>query len=100
MGGLGIMDLRTFNNAIVENLKWCWKWVKLQNNLLKPLLYHRELSYDLIPTEMAKLITELKQFWQISSKRTVGDGTSISFGHHNWGWGIISSRYAELYTCG
>lgn len=96
LGGLGVLDLRTFNNALL--LKWCWKWVRPEANLIKPLLQHMELTQDLMPKPIARLTTEMRQFWAISISRTVGNGTTISFWHHNWGCGIISTIYAELFS--
>lgn len=46
-GGLGVMDLATFNLALI--LKWYWKWAKLQQNLMNPLLAHMPITQEMMP---------------------------------------------------
>ncbi|XP_078173371.1 uncharacterized protein LOC144567180 [Carex rostrata] len=96
LGGLGVMDLRTFNGALL--LKWNWKWVIPANSLLKPLWSRMDLLEDLMPTAIQKLTSDFTKFWYISVTRSIENGATISFWHHDWGMGIIRTRYADLYS--
>ncbi|XP_078161769.1 uncharacterized protein LOC144557107 [Carex rostrata] len=75
-GGLGVMDLKIFNEALL--LKWFWRWTKPQHTLLKPPLAYTGITKDLLPNTVIFQFSEgVKRFWSMSTIRIVGSGASI-----------------------
>jgi hypothetical protein len=98
LGGLRVMDLKTFNRALL--MKLCWHWSRLQTNLWKPLLGQMGLTDKLMPAVelFQKMEKTVQPFWCISVCRIPGNELSISFWEHDWGCGILKNRFEVLYT--
>ena len=99
IGGLGIIDLRTFNEALLA--KWCWYWVKPETRLWKSFFISAfELERQTYVPNCKLFNQTLKSAQQACERfmiRVVGDGARIKFWDNNWGNGFLSTRFPLLY---
>lgn len=98
IGGLGVLDLGRFNEALL--LKWLWWWFQPEHRLCKPLFRETAAIEHGIPQALVfTLITgEIRNFFNVSTKWIPGDGTIIRLWEHNWGFGAIKISLPNLYT--
>lgn len=96
-GGLGVMDLAVFNQALL--IKWYWQWARPQNNLWKPILRisigHDGLPLSPIFTTALKTAT---QFCQMSFTHTIGNGEQIQLWNHKWRGIPLCQTLPNLYS--
>ncbi|KAJ1691746.1 hypothetical protein LUZ63_015901 [Rhynchospora breviuscula] len=97
-GGLGVLDLKTFNLALLS--KWMWRWFSpeqfLWKSQLNALYQHRPSIY---PTNsvLQKVLFQTSFIFQDGLSFSVGNGESVLFWHHNWGLGAIKFQHQELF---
>ena len=96
LGGLGVLDLTTFNHALL--LKWFWKWESPHGNLIKPMMMHLGTTEEMLPNSMIFNSRTLSDFWFISIRRTTGNGCTAGFWIHDWGLGVLRRRFQHLYS--
>lgn len=98
LGGLGVLDLKVFNLAML--MKWCWHWAKLEEKLWKLIFHCTHWQSDLQPdsTLFTKTLKSAYPFFDISTIRKPGNGETIRFWLHEWGFGILKLRFPILFT--
>ncbi|KAJ4748330.1 RNA-directed DNA polymerase (reverse transcriptase)-related family protein [Rhynchospora pubera] len=98
-GGLGVLDLKAFNLALLS--KWLWKWLNPNDSLWKSqlnALYPQQPAIFPNSTVIQKSLIEASFIFQTGLTFTVGNGKSILFWHHNWGFGILKFRFQGLFS--
>lgn len=98
MGGLGVTDLRIFNQSLLT--KHYWQWVRPTTNLWKPLISQMGTDHTALPTAnlFTSTLKEVIGFARASIMRKPGNGNTISFWHEDWGLGILKHTLPTLYT--
>jgi mannosylglycoprotein endo-beta-mannosidase len=98
LGGLGVMDLTVFNNAMLA--KWYWQWNNPEKRIWKTIFQQTNNSLWPVPQSYFFSITlkAVYSFMDASILRIVGRGDSILFWGHNWGVGILKHEFQILYT--
>lgn len=98
LGGLGVMDLTVFNNAMLA--KWYWQWTNPEKRLWKTIF--QQTNQTLWPVPKSKFfnitLKDVYSFMDTSIMRIVGKGDSILFWGHNWGIGILKHEFKILYS--
>lgn len=79
IGGLGVMDMRVFNQTLL--LKWMWMWSKDEHKLWKPLMEATALIQSGMPMSMlfSQIHGEISAFFTASVQFIPGNGSRISF---------------------
>ncbi|KAJ4763730.1 Ribonuclease H-like superfamily protein [Rhynchospora pubera] len=98
-GGLGVIDLKTFNLALLS--KWLWKWITPNDSLWKMqlnALYHQHPAICPNNTVNHNSLLAASFIFQTGLTFAVGNGQSILLWHHNWGYGILRFNLQELYS--
>ena len=98
IGGLGVMNLQIFNQALL--MKWLWLWFKPNPALWKPLLRHTVPTVNGIPQcdLFSNTLKQALQFFDISVKFEPGNGANISLWNNNWGHGLLRLELPNLHT--
>lgn len=100
IGGLGILDIKVFNQAILS--KWYWQWHSKQEKMWKRLfrvLYCMQGGQGVYQSFLFK--THLKhviKFCDCFIQKIQGQGDSISLWEHDWGIGRLKYKLNILYT--
>lgn len=81
--GLGVLDLRAFNKALL--LKWYWWWFKPDDKMWKSLFCNTASIAHMVPNSgvFLTLKGEMASFFIVSTQWTPGDGNSISLWNQN-----------------
>ena len=95
MGGLGVMDLAIFNQALL--LKWHWYWAKPEGRIWKQI-YQYTSSTEILAIGISLRETNLKQIFNVAVTFIPGNGVSIGFWEQNWGEGTLKHQFPNLYT--
>lgn len=99
LGGLGVIDLKIFNEALLA--KWCWYWAKPDTKLWKTIFttsFEMERQSDLSNCKFFN--HTLKTAQKACEKfmvRIVGNGARTRFWEHNWGLGFLCIKFPLLY---
>lgn len=98
LGGLGVLDLKIFNEALLA--KWYWQWISPRQQLWKSFIQIIWDNHPLLPEQAffkqnLKLLTD---FIECFTQRIPGNGTTIAFWEHNWGLRFLKTKYSELYS--
>lgn len=98
IGGLGILDMRIFNQSLL--LKWIWWWHKNEQKIWKPIMQIEALDVNNIPTApiFKQVNMEIVNFFNNSTIFIPGDGSRILVWEHNWGYGILKHRLQYVYS--
>ncbi|XP_078150757.1 uncharacterized protein LOC144546100 [Carex rostrata] len=98
LGGLGVLDLRAFNKAML--LKWFWWWFKPEQKLWKPLITATVGRVGYVPdaTVFMQLKRDTIDFFYVHTEFQPGKGTAISLWDHDWGKGILRDLLPALYS--
>jgi zinc-binding in reverse transcriptase len=100
LGGLGIVDLKTFNQVLLA--KWYWQWVSPQTKLWKNALQNMNNGtswHHLNATHFFNsCLTQVANFLDCFILRKIGSGLTIGFWIHDWGLGILKYQYSILFT--
>lgn len=90
MGGLGIMDLGMFNQALL--MKWLWQWMKLKRRLWKSIFKITNGLQHFYPNAyfFNKILKVVEPMFNISVVRIPGEGRNILLWIDNWGLGRLS----------
>ena len=98
IGGLGILDMRIFNQSLL--LKWIWWWHKNEQRIWKPIMQMEPLDVSNIPTApiFKQVNMEIVSFFNNSTIFIPGDGSRILVWEHNWGYGILKHRLQYVYS--
>lgn len=95
VGGLGVHDLKVFNQALLQ--KWAWYWSKPENRLWKPIF--SITSTTIYPWPNSPLFKQIQKEFLLNSVLYVpGNGSTIIFWEQDWGHGILKHRYCYLYS--
>ncbi|KAJ4763154.1 RNA-directed DNA polymerase (reverse transcriptase)-related family protein [Rhynchospora pubera] len=98
LGGLGVLDLDSFNLAHLA--KWLWKWSISTVSNWKSLVRTLQMSHAILPlnSPLTKALTEILPLFNSITVSTVNSSTSVFFWHQNWGLGILSSFFHVLFS--
>ncbi|XP_078169794.1 uncharacterized protein LOC144564134 [Carex rostrata] len=98
LGGLGIMELFVFNDAMLA--KWYWQWANPERRLWKTIFNQTNQTLCPVPKSHFFNITlkNVYSFMDVSMLRIVGRGDTILFWSHNWGAGVLKGEFQILYT--
>ncbi|KAJ1703910.1 hypothetical protein LUZ63_003689 [Rhynchospora breviuscula] len=98
-GGLGVINLRDMNTALLA--KHLWNWMSSRDNLCSQLVATLQNNR----TTLVPIFSPLQKEFQSIAPMLVplitaisGDGKNILFWHHNWGLGTLKYRYEDLYS--
>lgn len=82
-GGLGVMDLAVFNQALL--IKWYWQWTRPQNTLWKPIM-QINIGRDGLPLSpiFTSALKKSIQFCLVSFTHVIGSGVQIQLWNHKW----------------
>lgn len=100
MGGMGILDLRIFNKAILS--KWYWQWQAKEEKMWKSLflsIYCTQGTHGVHQSYFFRI--QLKYvigFCDCFIQRIVGQGNTIQLWDHDWGMGILKHNLSVLYS--
>ncbi|KAJ4793535.1 RNA-directed DNA polymerase (reverse transcriptase)-related family protein [Rhynchospora pubera] len=97
-GGLGVLDLETFNLALLS--KWLWKWNSHEFSNFKTLLTALSGSYPSLPST-SPLHETFRQILPIFTSVTyfkLKSGSTTSFWQQNWGLGLLCHSFSTLYS--
>jgi hypothetical protein len=96
--GLGVLDLKTFNYALL--LKWQWEWFAGENRLWRPLLLQTAPTLDGLPITplFSQLPMKIRQFFNCSTQWKPGDGAMIRLWDHDWGQGQLRHILPNLFS--
>jgi hypothetical protein len=86
MGGLGVKELRSMNEALL--LKWMWWWIQSDQAWWKMSNASRFWS-------SLRSITEI---FNVSIKFQLGQGETIQFWHDDWLQGPLKLQFPYLYS--
>lgn len=99
-GGLGVIDIQLFNDALL--LKWYWYWCQPELRLWKSviLISHRTRRKSDVPScqfftntlKKAIIFGDNNMIWEI------GDGSNIRFWQQNWGFGILKYKFPDIFA--
>lgn len=98
IGGLGVLDMKVFNQALL--LKWMWMWAKHDHKMWKPLMEATSIIQNGVPVSLlfAQIRDEIMAFFNASVQFIPGNGHGISFWNHNWGFGIPKHILPDIYS--
>lgn len=98
-GGLGIIDLKMFNEALLA--KWYWYWHKPEQRIWKVLVQATvagERPSDLPRSKFFTMtLKNTREFCDTKMRKIIGNGENTLFWHHNWGHGILKYVFQLLY---
>lgn len=101
-GGLGIMNLTAFNDALL--LKHLYKFFNRQNLPWVQLIWHSYYA-GLVPHALGtrgsfwwRDIMKLEGKFRDFAKVILGDGGSVRFWEDDWGHGVLASRFSRCYS--
>ncbi|KAJ4804966.1 RNA-directed DNA polymerase (reverse transcriptase)-related family protein [Rhynchospora pubera] len=99
IGGLGVIDLKTFNMALLS--KWIWKWNQTEPTLWKNLaasLQSNVLSLTPFNSRFTPLLTNVEHLVSVGLSFQVNNGKNTLFWMHNWLSGILKYKFPELFS--
>ncbi|KAJ4760681.1 RNA-directed DNA polymerase (reverse transcriptase)-related family protein [Rhynchospora pubera] len=99
VGGLGILNLSAFNEALL--VKWLWKWSSTSYSLWKPLalaLQSAPLSSYPLNSKLANILKNLTHLFNVGLIFLPSDGKNILFWQHNWASQILQFSFPDLYS--
>lgn len=94
LGGLGVLDLKTLNMALLS--KWFWQWASKEDKLWKSIfqvLYTWQGDTIIHSHFFKNHLKMVFPFCQSFVDRIIGNGKTIDFWHENWGNGILSQKF-------
>ena len=96
-GGLGVMDLAVFNQALL--IKWYWQWTRPQNTLWKPIM-QINIGRDGLPLSpvFTSALKKSIQFCLVSFTHVIGSGAQIQLWNHKWAGTPLSQSLPNLYS--
>lgn len=95
-GGLGIMDLTVFNQALL--IKWFWQWRKPEMTLCKSLFQQHIATNGLPDSPIFSAISNSLSYCQFFFSHKIGDGKRIQLWNDNWDGQLLSTILPDLYT--
>ncbi|KAJ4760589.1 RNA-directed DNA polymerase (reverse transcriptase)-related family protein [Rhynchospora pubera] len=98
IGGLGVMDLHTFNLSLLA--KWYWKWHGSHQSCWRELLVNLHGNSPTPPSSspLSKPFQQLQPIISTTTYFTITSGACVLLWHQNWGLGILSSNFHVLFS--
>uniref|UniRef100_A0A7C9ALA2 Reverse transcriptase domain-containing protein n=1 Tax=Opuntia streptacantha TaxID=393608 RepID=A0A7C9ALA2_OPUST len=107
VGGLGVRDLRLFNEALLG--KWLWRFLNEKDNLWRKVvaIKYGTTNYGWYPSKTSgsygcSLWRHISKCWEWFLPHfyfEVGDGTTISFWQNQWnGEGLLKDLFPSLFA--
>ncbi|XP_078173282.1 uncharacterized protein LOC144567102 [Carex rostrata] len=96
-GGLGIMDLTVFNQALL--IKWFWQWRKPEITLCKSL-FQQHIATNGLPNSpiFISAISNSLSYCQFFFSHKIGNGKRMQLWNDNWKDQLLSTILPDLYT--
>jgi len=107
IGGLGVKDLRLFNEALLG--KWLWRFLNEKGNLWREVvaIKYGTTNFGWYPSRSngsygCSLWRYISEGWESFFRHfsfEVGDGTTISFWHNQWNQeGLLIDLFPSLFA--
>ncbi|KAJ4810728.1 RNA-directed DNA polymerase (reverse transcriptase)-related family protein [Rhynchospora pubera] len=97
--GLGLLDLKAFNTALLT--KWLWKWADTSPSLWKPLassLQNNSISVGPLNSFFSKILNFPQHIMTVGLSHHVSSGDGTLFWLHNWTGHIFKFAYPDLFS--
>lgn len=98
-GGLGIIDIHKFNDALLA--KWYWYWQKPESRLWKSIIQATHIFSRASDLPDCRFFTQnlgnIIIFCESSMERILQSGERTKFWHQNWGHGILKNELPLLF---
>ncbi|KAJ1701213.1 hypothetical protein LUZ63_000992 [Rhynchospora breviuscula] len=98
VGGLGVLELESFNSALLA--KWLWKWFSATHSpwqsLVRSLFEHNTFLPQNSPLMLA--FQQILPAFHAVTFFSIGNGAIVLFWHHNWGLGLLALTFPILYS--
>ncbi|KAJ4804846.1 RNA-directed DNA polymerase (reverse transcriptase)-related family protein [Rhynchospora pubera] len=99
VGGLGILNLQTFNQALLS--KWLWKWSNPADSLWKSLVLHLQsstLSLYPLNNTLSGILKNFHQPLSVGLSFQLVAGKNVLFWQHNWIGSILQFSFPQLFS--
>ncbi|KAJ4761061.1 RNA-directed DNA polymerase (reverse transcriptase)-related family protein [Rhynchospora pubera] len=99
VGGLGVIDLSTMNEALLA--RWLWIWLSKKESIWSSrnlILQNKKISTLPLNGQLQPAFMRMESLFSSILKFNLGDGKSVPFWHFDWGWGVLKHKYHILFS--